>query len=192
LSPVLFVPKQRQPDRRQMCMDFRTWNKVSKRGYDALPHTGDLLNDMSGCKYFTALDLTWGFWALPIVESDQHKAALTGPDGEVYVWTKAPMGLPSSPAAFHRLTAHVLQGIPGMSVYINNITVYTLILERSCCYPTAYFLTPASCRASGEVCKVCLGCSRMPRARLHSQLRRESTTYSQRSERTIDEAYKYS
>ena len=35
---------------------------------------------MKGCKYFTVLDLTWGFWALPIVEEDQHKTAFTGSD----------------------------------------------------------------------------------------------------------------
>ena len=129
LSPVLIVPKPRQPDKLRMCVDFRRLNKVSKRDYHALPHIRDLLNDMSGSKYFTALDLTWGFWALPIVANDQHKTAFTGPDGEVYVWTKAPMGLSNSPAAFQRLMAHVLQGIPGVSVYIDDITVYSTTWE---------------------------------------------------------------
>ena len=71
---------------------------------------------MKGRKYFTALGLTWGFWALPIVEEDQHKTAFTGPDGEVYVWTKAPMGLANSPATFQRLMAHVFQGISGKTI----------------------------------------------------------------------------
>ena len=44
---------------------------------------------------FTELDLTWEFPALPVVEEDQHKI---GPDGEVYVWTKAAMGLKSFPS----------------------------------------------------------------------------------------------
>ena len=118
LSPVMFVPKPRQPDLLRMCVHFRRLNKVSKRDYHALPHVRDLLNDMSGSKYFTALDLKWGFWALPIVEDDQHKTAFAGPDGEVYVWKKAPMGLTNSPAAFQRLKAHVLQGIPRVLLYI--------------------------------------------------------------------------
>jgi hypothetical protein len=124
LSPVLFVPKPRKPNELRMCIDFRRLNSVSKRDFHALPHIRDLLQAMSGCKYFTALDLTWGFWALPIVERDQHKTAFTGPDGEIYVWTKAPMGLSNSPASFQRLMAHVLQGIPGVSVYIDDITIY--------------------------------------------------------------------
>ena len=111
LSPVLFVPKPRKPAEPRMCIDFRRLNAVSERDFQALPHIQDLLQAMSGCQYFTALDLTWGFWALPIVESDQHKTAFTGPDGEVYVWTKAPMGLSNSPASFQRLMAHVMHVI---------------------------------------------------------------------------------
>jgi hypothetical protein len=130
LSPVLFVPKPRKPDELRMCIDFRRLNAVSKRDYHALPHIRDLLQSMSGCKYFTALDLTWGFWALPIVEQDQHKTAFTGPDGDIYVWTKAPMGLTNSPAAFQRLMAHILQGIPGVSVYIDDITIYSKTWEE--------------------------------------------------------------
>ena len=108
-----------------MCIDFRRLNAVSLRDFHALPHVKDLLQPMSGCKYFTALDLTWEFWALPKVEADQHKTAFTGPDGEVYVWTKAPMGLSNSPAAFQRLMAHVMQGLREVSVYIDDITIFS-------------------------------------------------------------------
>ena len=93
LSPVLFVPKPRKPDELRMCIDFRRLNAVTKRDCHALPDFREVLQTMSGSKYFTALDLTWGFWELPVVERDQHKTSFTGPDGEVYVWTKAPMGL---------------------------------------------------------------------------------------------------
>ena len=125
LSPVLFVPKPRDPTALRMCVDFRRLNQVAKRDYHALPDVRDLLQQMKGCKFFTALDLSSGFWALPIAEDDQHKTAFTGPDGEVYVWRKAAMGLSNSPAAFQRFMARVLQGIPGVSVYIDDITIYS-------------------------------------------------------------------
>ena len=128
-----------------MCVDFRRLNKVSKRDYHALPHIRDLLNDMSGSKYFTALDLTWGFWALPIVEDDQHNTAFTCPDGEVYVWKKAPMGLTNSPAAFQRLMAQVLQGIPGVSVYIERYYSILKDLERTYRNAKACVLPPSGC-----------------------------------------------
>ena len=90
-----------------------------------LPSIRELLQSTKGCKYFTALDHTWGFWALAIVEEDQHKTSFTGPDGEVYVWTKAPMGLTNSPAAFQWVMAHVLRNIKGVSVSIYDITIFS-------------------------------------------------------------------
>ena len=35
------------------------------------------------------------------------------------------MGLSNSPAAFQRFMAHVLKGVQGVSVYIDDITIYS-------------------------------------------------------------------
>ena len=85
LSPVLFVPKPRDPTALRMCVDLRRLNAVADRDFHALPDVRTLLQSMKGCKYFTALDLASGFWALPIAEEDQHTTAFTGPNGDVYV-----------------------------------------------------------------------------------------------------------
>jgi hypothetical protein len=53
-SPVLFVPKPRKPSELRMCIVYRRLNAVSQRDFHALPHIRDLLQAMSGCKYFTA------------------------------------------------------------------------------------------------------------------------------------------
>lgn len=125
VSPVLFVPKPRDPTALRMCVDFRRLNAVTKRDLHELPDVRTLLQQMRGCKFFSALDLSSGFWALPIAEEDQHKTAFTGPDGNVYVWTKAAMGLSNSPAAFQRFMAHVMRGIRGVSVYIDDVTIFS-------------------------------------------------------------------
>lgn len=125
ISPVLFVAKPHNKQELRMCVDYRLLNKHSDRDYHGIPAVDDLQNQMAGSNYITALDLTSGFWALPVAEKDQHKTAFQGPDGEIYVWHKAPMGLANSPAAFQRFMAHVLQGIPNVSVYIDDITIYT-------------------------------------------------------------------
>jgi hypothetical protein len=122
---VLFVPKPRNPSELYMCIDFRRLNLVTKRDFHTIPDMQDLYRQMVQCKYFTALDLTRRFWNLPIVLEHQNKTAFTGPDGEIYVWNRAPMLLVNSPAACQRLMAHVLQSIPQINVCIDNITIYT-------------------------------------------------------------------
>jgi Reverse transcriptase (RNA-dependent DNA polymerase) len=109
---------------------------------------------MSGCKYFTALDLTSGFWTLPVAEEDYHKTAFIGSDGEIYIWTKAPMGLTNSPAAFQRFMAHVVKGIEGVSVYVDDITVYS----RTHAHSAQGLRPPQGGRPQGQVCQVCMGC----------------------------------
>jgi hypothetical protein len=89
LSPVLFVPKPRQLDRLQTCMDIRRLNKVCKRDYNALLHIRDLLNNMFGCKYFTAFDLTCGFWALVVEEGDQQNTTFTVKGGSKAISLKS-------------------------------------------------------------------------------------------------------
>ena len=61
LSPALFVPKPRNPDELRLCVDYRRLKYVTLRDYHGLPFIRDLQQSMKGCKYFTALDLTWGF-----------------------------------------------------------------------------------------------------------------------------------
>jgi hypothetical protein len=80
-----------------------------------------------GAKY--RIDISGDNFSTDISLSGLGHPYFTGPDGEVYVWTKAPMGLTNPPATFQMLTAHVLQGIPGVSVCNDDITVYTASWE---------------------------------------------------------------
>ena len=124
VSPVLFVPKPHNPKELRMCVDFRRLNAVSKRDFHSLPDIRELHDKMRGCRYFTTLDLTSGFWALPVAPEDRHKTAFRGPSGEVYVWHRAPMGLTNSPAAFQRFMMHVMHGLARMGVYVDDMCAF--------------------------------------------------------------------
>ena len=58
-APVLFVPK---PDGTlRMCIDYRALNKLTKTNKYPLPRIDDLMDNLSGAKCFSALDLTAGY-----------------------------------------------------------------------------------------------------------------------------------
>ena len=72
-APVLFVPK---PDGTlRMCIDYRALNKVTERNTYPLPRIDDLMDNLSGAKFSSSLDLTSGYHQLVLRESDRPKTA---------------------------------------------------------------------------------------------------------------------
>jgi hypothetical protein len=58
-APILFVPK---PNGRglRLCVDYRALNAITIKNRCTIPRIDDLLDAVSGLKYFTSLDLTSG------------------------------------------------------------------------------------------------------------------------------------
>ena len=67
-APVVMVPKK--DGKLRFCIDYRKLNAVTKRDQYPLPRIDDLLNATENAKYYTALDITWGYWNLGIAEHD--------------------------------------------------------------------------------------------------------------------------
>jgi hypothetical protein len=78
-APILFVGKKDG----SLCMarDYRYLNKITIKNRYSLPRIDDLLNNISGMKYFTFLDLTSGYYQIRITEEDIPKTAFRTPDG---------------------------------------------------------------------------------------------------------------
>ena len=79
-APVLFVPK---PNGRglRLCVDYRALNSITIKNRCTIPRIDDLLDAVSGSKYFTSLDLTSGYHQILISEEDRPKTAFRTPFG---------------------------------------------------------------------------------------------------------------
>ncbi len=44
-------------------------------------HIDELLDRIGKAEYITTLDLTWGYWQVPVAEDDRPKSAFTTPLG---------------------------------------------------------------------------------------------------------------
>jgi len=126
-SPVVLVPKK--DGTKRFCIDYRKLNSVTKLDPYPVPRIDDLLDRLQGSKYFSTLDLKSGYWQIPLDEESIQKTAFTTPDGH-YEFLRLPFGLKNAPAEFSRIMYSALGDLPGVLVYLDDITIHSKSMEQ--------------------------------------------------------------
>lgn len=128
-APVLFV-KKKTGDLR-MCIDFRALNQITIKNRTPLPRIDDLLESLSGAKYFTCLDLRSGYYQIRIAPEDIEKTAFRTKYGH-FEFKVLPFGLTNAPATFQTLMNHVFSDMLDVSVlvYLDDIMIFSKTLEE--------------------------------------------------------------
>ena len=72
-SPVFFIKKKDGTLR--LVQDYRALNAMTVKNKYLLPLISELINKLRGAKYFTKLDVRWGFNNVRMKEGDEWKAA---------------------------------------------------------------------------------------------------------------------
>lgn len=121
-SPVVLVKKPDGSSR--VCVDYRRVNKLVAPDSYPLPRLEDCIEAVGRAKYISKFDLLKGFFQIPLTTRAQQIAAFVAL-GKVYVPLVMPFGLSTAPTAFQALMNKVLSHIPGVTVYIDDIVVYS-------------------------------------------------------------------
>ena len=72
-SPVFFIKKKDGTLR--LVQDYRALNAITVKNKYPLPLISKLIEKLRGAKYFTRLDIWWGFNNIQMKEGDEWKAA---------------------------------------------------------------------------------------------------------------------
>ena len=90
-----------------------------------------MINRLKGSKFFSKIDLTDGFWQIPLKEEDKPKTGFSTRRG-LWQWRVMPMGLINSPSTFQRAMQKVLRKRLWRScmVYIDDIIIYSRTIEE--------------------------------------------------------------
>ncbi|GFT72570.1 retrovirus-related Pol polyprotein from transposon opus [Trichonephila clavipes] len=89
-TPALFV---KQKEKWRLVLDFRKLNEITVTQDFVIPTLDDILHEISGSNYFSALDMKSAFNQIPLHFADRHKTAFSTPDGDKYQFNRLCFGL---------------------------------------------------------------------------------------------------
>ena len=127
-QPVL-VKKMRDGvvlDEKRPCWDYRWVNERIVSDAHPLPLPEDMFDKLQGHRLFSKMDLTKGFWQIPLEKASRAVLAMDTPLG-LYEPTTMPFGMKNAPAVFQREMQRVLKErlYQGVMVFIDDILIYS-------------------------------------------------------------------
>ncbi|CAM4703830.1 unnamed protein product [Caretta caretta] len=126
-SPVVLVPKKDRLVR--FCVDYQKLSAITVSDAYPMPRPDELLDKLGGARYLTTMDLTKGYWQVPLDADARLKSAFITPLG-LYEFLTLPFGLKGAPATFQRLVDQLLRGMESFAVaYIDDICVFSQTWE---------------------------------------------------------------
>ncbi|GFS87013.1 retrovirus-related Pol polyprotein from transposon 297 [Trichonephila clavipes] len=123
MSPMILVEvagKEPRP-----CIDYRKLNGIIRTEYFPLPNIEERVEKVSAAKFITVLDLSKGYWQIPLSKTAQRYAAFCTSFG-TYRPLRMSFGLKNAPYFFSKLMAELLNGLEDFVVpYLDDIAIFS-------------------------------------------------------------------
>jgi hypothetical protein len=124
-SPFFFVKKK--DGKLRPVQDYRKLNACTIKNQYPLPLIPELINKLKGAKYFTKLDIHWGYNNVCIQEGDEWKAAFLMNRG-LYEPLVMFFGLTNSPTTFQTMMNDIFCDLINQGkvvIYLDDILIFT-------------------------------------------------------------------
>ena len=119
-SNVVIV--QKKDGRIRLCVDMRAANKAVITDGFPIPRIEELLHSMKNAVMYSKIDLSEAYLQLSLLEDSRDLTTFIVPDG-LYRFKRCPFGLASCPSAFQAVMSKILENIPGVVCYLDDILV---------------------------------------------------------------------
>jgi hypothetical protein len=134
VSQAVMVKKYRdgvELKEKRPCWDYRRVNDLIKGDAFPLPLPENMFDALQGSRVFSKLDLTKGFWQIPLDEPSKSILAMSTPLGLMEP-NYMPFGMKNAPAIFQREMQRVffIQLGNAVLVFIDDILIFTKTVEE--------------------------------------------------------------
>ena len=129
-SPVFFIKKKDGSLR--LVQDYQALNAIMIKNKYPLPLISELINKLQWARYFTKLDVCWGFNNVQMKDGDEWKATFRTNQG-LYKPLVMFFGLTNSPATFQTMMDAIFEDLISegvVVVYLDDILIFTKTLEE--------------------------------------------------------------
>lgn len=113
VSPSHIV-KKKEVGQYRLVVDMRRANEAVQRERVPLPTFEELLADLNGCRYFSAIDIKWGYHQIELSEQSRVITVFSCSTG-LFRYKRLFFGIRCASEMFQRIIAHLLQGIKGVA-----------------------------------------------------------------------------
>ena len=129
-NPIFAVPKATGGLR--IVLDFRQLNDASLPDRYCIPSVDETIQEVAdaGAEWFSSIDLSSGFYHVPLRQQDEDLTAYTLPGLGQFCWRRAAMGLTGSPATFCRILDMILGEMDNVVNYVDDVLVFTPDIPR--------------------------------------------------------------
>ena len=116
----------------RLVQDYRALNAITVKNKYLLPLISELINKLQGARYFTKLDVCWGFNNVQMKDGDKWNTAFWTNQG-LYKPLVMFFGLTNSPAIFQTMMDAIFEDLISEGVvvmYLDNILIFAKTLEE--------------------------------------------------------------
>ena len=96
------VPIAKKDGSLRLCVDYWRLNAISQTNAYPMPRVDDLIDQLGQAQFLSMLDLTRGYWQVPMGKASCNKTAFVTPAGQ-FQFTVMPFGLNGAPSTFQQM-----------------------------------------------------------------------------------------